>query len=195
VADVSGVVVLFAIGIVLDLIRKARDRQRQRTDDRSAPRPRPPVVVRPTASRAPVPPPQTRPLGLPANWRRALEEAGPLGRHPDHALESDEEVEEGESLETEPEVRSLDGPVVRAPREVVDLDDESRLAVARRLREAALRDRAHSRADHRAFDRKVRQPDPQVTASSRRAVPTRAQLREAIKWREILDRPVGWRDE
>lgn len=194
-ADVGGVVVLFAIGVILDLIRKARERQRQRTDEGAASRPRPPVVVPPSGTRAPLPLPESRPIGLPAGWRRALEEAGPLGRHPDHALESDEEVEEGESLETEPEVRSLDGPVVRAPREVVDLDDESRAAVARRLREAALRDRALTRADHRAFDRKVRQPDPQVTASSRRAVPTRAQLRDAIKWREILDRPVGWRDD
>ncbi|HEX5819436.1 MAG TPA: hypothetical protein VFY20_11180, partial [Gemmatimonadales bacterium] len=154
-ADISGVVVLLAIGVVLDLIKKARDRQRQRAEEAAAPRPQPPVVVLPSGYSVPVPQPESRPLGLPEGWRRALEEAGPLGRSPDHALESDEEVEEGESLETEPEVVSLEVPVVRAPREVVDLDDESWAAVARRRREAALRDRALTRADHRAFDRKI----------------------------------------
>jgi hypothetical protein len=128
------------------------------------------------------------------DWRRALEEAGPFGRHPDHSLESDEDVEERESLEAPaPEVRSLEAPVVRAPRVVVDLDDESRLTVARRLKEAAARDRAHTRADHRSFDRTIRQVA--AAPAPERQPPTRAQLREAMKWREILDRPVGWRDE
>jgi hypothetical protein len=193
VADVSGVVVLLAIGIVLDLIKKARDRQRQRTGEGVASRPRPPVVVRPTGSRPPVPLPEARPMGLPAGWRRALEEAGPLGRHPDHALESDEEVEERESLEVEPVVRSLEVPHTRAPRPDVDLDDESVLAVARRRREVAARDRPHTIADHRAFDERVRKAKPVAAAESR--VPSRAALREAFKWREILGRPVGWRDE
>ena len=194
-ADISGVVVLFAIGVILDLLKKARDRERQRAEEKAALRPRPPVAVRPSRPKATVPPPETRPMGLPPGWRRALEEAGPLGRHPDHALESDEAVEEDASLETDPEVRSLDVPVLRAPREVVDLDDESWAAVARRRREAALRDRALTRADHRAFDRKVRQPEPGPAPTRARTAPTRAELREAIKWREILGRPVGWRDE
>lgn len=181
-ADVSGIVVLLAIGIVLDLIKKARDRQRQRTGEGVASRPRPPVPL-----------PEARPMGLPAGWRRALEEAGPLGRHPDHALESDEEVEERESLEVEPVVRSLEVPHTRAPRPDIDLDDESVLAVARRRREVAARDRPHTIADHRAFDERVRKAKPVAAPASR--VPSRAALREAFKWREILGRPVGWRDE
>ena len=192
-ADVSGVLVLFAIGVLVDLIRKARERQREREQSGAASRPRPPVVVRPREPGVPVA--ESRPMGLPPGWRRALEEAGPLGRHPDHALESDEDVEERESLETEPEVRSLDVPVVRAPREAISLDDESWSAVTRRRREAALRDRALTRADHRAFDRKVRQPEPEAASPSARRTPSRAELREAFKWREILGRPVGWRDE
>jgi len=193
VADVSGIVVLLAIGIVLDLIKKARDRQRQGTEEGVASRPRPPVVVRPTGSGAPVPLPETQPLGLPAGWRRALEEAGPLGRHPDHALESDEEVEERESLEVEPVVRSLEVPPTRAVRPDIDLDDASVLAVARRLREVAARDRPHTIADHRAFDERVRKAA--VVAAPVSRLPSRAALRESIKWREILDRPVAWRDE
>jgi hypothetical protein len=192
VADISGVVVLFAIGIILDLLKKAHDRKRQR-DEEGAATGRPPVVPRSSEPRAP--PVVTRPMGLPAGWRRALEEAGPLGRHPDPALESDEDVEERELLETVPEVRSLDVPVVRAPREDISLDDASWSAVTRRRREASLRDRALSRADHRAFDRKVRQPEPEAAPPSARKAPTRTELREAIKWREILGRPVGWRED
>jgi hypothetical protein len=122
------------------------------------------------------------------------EQAGPIGRRPDRALESDEEIEEeGESLEVEPTVRSLEE--VRAPyeRPVVDLDDASVLAVARRLREVEARDRPHTIADHRRFDERVRQAAAAPPPESR--VPTRAALREAFKWREILGRPVGWRDE
>jgi hypothetical protein len=127
------------------------------------------------------------------DWRRALGETGPFGRHPDRALQSDEDIEERESLEVEPIVRSLEE--IRAPyeRPEVDLDDQSVLAVARRLREVAARDRPHTIADHRAFDARVRQETTVAAPESR--VPSRAALREAFKWREILGRPVGWRDE
>ena len=183
-ADVSGLVILLALGAVLDLIRKGMERKAER-QRQSAPRPLPSGVVLPTG---------TTGARVRGDWRRALEEAGPFGRHPDHPLESDEDVEERESLEAPaPEVRSLEAPVVRAPRVVVDLDDESRLTVARRLKEAAARDRAHTRADHRSFDRTIRQVA--AAPAPERQPPTRAQLREAMKWREILDRPVGWRDE
>jgi len=184
VADVSGLVILLAIGAVLDIIRKARERQARRIE-LPPPRPRPPVVALPTEL------PDRRMRG---DWRGVREQAGPIGRRPDRALESDEEIEEeGESLEVEPTVRSLEE--VRAPyeRPVVDLDDESVLAVARRLREVEARDRPHTIADHRRFDERVRQAAAAAPSVSR--VPTRAAMREAFKWREILGRPVGWRDE
>jgi hypothetical protein len=184
VADVSGLVILLAIGVVLDIIRKARERQGRRIE-LPPPRPRPPVVALPTE----LPDPHMR-----DDWRRVLEQAGPFGRRPDRALESDEEIEEeGESLEVEPTVRSLEE--VRAPyeRPVVDLDDASVLAVARRLREVEARDRPHTIADHRRFDERVRQAAAAPPPASR--VPTRAAMREAFKWREILGRPVGWRDD
>lgn len=182
-ADVSGLVILLAIGVVLDIIRKARERQARRQQT-LPPRPRPPVVAYPTER------PETY---IRDDWRRVLEEAGPGGRRPDRELESDEDVEERESLEVEPVVRSLEEPPVRVERPVVDLDDESVLAVARRMREVAARDRPHTIADHRRFDERIRRATPAPPPESR--VPTRAALREAFKWRELLGRPVGWRDE
>jgi hypothetical protein len=183
VADVSGLVILLAIGAVLDIIRKARERQARRAEP-PAPRPRPPVA----ATRR-----RTREPGVPDDWRRVLEEAGPFGRRPDHALEPDEDVEERESLEVEPVVRSLEEARPPFERPVVDLDDQSALAVARRIREVAARDRPHTIADHRKFDERIRRATAAPPSESR--VPTRAALREAFKWREILGRPVGWREE
>lgn len=182
-ADVSGLVILLAIGAVLDIIRKARERQARRGEP-AAPRPRPPVATLPSTMREP---------GVPNDWRRALEEAGPFGRRPDHALESDEDIEERESLEVEPVVRSLEEITAPFERPVIDLDDQSALAVARRIREVAARDRPHTIADHRKFDERIRRATVAPPPESR--VPTRAALREAFKWREILGRPVGWRDE
>lgn len=182
-ADVSGLVILLAIGAVLDLIRKARERQ-ARQPRMPTPRPSAPVVTHPSTK------PETY---IRDDWRRVLGEAGPLGRHPDHELESDEEIEERESLEVEPEVRSLEETPARLQRPEVDLDDESALAIARRMREVAARDRPRTIADHRKFDERVRRATPAKPSEGR--VPTRAALREAFKWREILGRPVGWRDE
>lgn len=183
-ADVSGLVILLAIGAVLDIIRKARERQARRGELPAPRRPQPPGVTLPTR----VPEPRAR-----DDWRRVLEESGPFGRRPDHGLESDEDIEERESLEVEPTVRSLEE--IRAPfeRPDVDLDDASVLAVARRLREVAARDRPRTIADHRKFDERIRRATAAPPPESR--VPTRAALREAFKWREILGRPVGWRDE
>jgi hypothetical protein len=90
-------------------------------------------------------------------------------------------------------VRSLEEIPVPFERPVVYLDDASVLAVARRKREVAARDRPHTIADHRKFDERIRQAAAAPLPESR--VPTRAALREAFKWREILGRPVGWRDE
>jgi hypothetical protein len=172
VAGIDGLVALFVAGAILDFVVKAL-RRRAAAGTRTLPERRVPAAE---------------------TWRRVLDQDGPLGRGADRALEpGEEEDEEAVSLEVGPRVTSREAPVVRAPRDVVDLDDESRLAVARRMREAAARNRPHSRADHRNFDAKVREAEP-APVPERRA-PTRAQMREAVKWREILDRPVGWRDE
>ena len=170
-ADGGGLLVLFAVAVILSRLRKAR---RQQADSRRMPS---------IDARSPV---------LDA-WRRALDQAGPIGRRPDRALEPAEEVEDRESLEVAERVASREPVVAREQRQVVDLDDESRLAVARRLKESAARNRPHTRADHREFDAKLRDASPQPAPAP--LALARERMREAMKWREILDRPVGWRDE
>ena len=106
--------------------------------------------------------------------------AGPLGRPPDRPIPGEEEVE---SLETEPEV---------AERETVDYDEEAEQIIARRRAGADARSGPQTRADHAAFDQRIRQ-EPADKTATRATDPRR--LREAVVWREILGPPVSLRGD
>lgn len=118
--------------------------------------------------------------------------AGPMGRAPDRGLPPAEEVEERESLETTPQVRSLETEPHRPERVMVDQDDGAEQLVARRIAAAEARSAPRTRADHQAFDKRIRQEAADKTAT--RALATR-RLRQAIVWREILGPPVSRRGE
>ena len=124
---------------------------------------------------------------------RTLEQgSGPVGRAPDRRLPPAEEVEERESLEVTPEVRSLERDPGRQARVEVDQDDEAERIVARRMTAAEAQGRPLTKADHRAFDERIRQEPADKTATQGY---TARQLREAVVWREILGPPVSLRGE
>jgi hypothetical protein len=124
---------------------------------------------------------------------RTLDQAsGPAGRAPDRRLPPAEEVEELESLEVAPEVRSLEADPRRQARVVVDLDDEAERAVARRTAAAEAHGTPLTKAGHREFDARIRQEPADKTATRGY---TARQLRDAMVWREILGPPVSLRGE
>jgi hypothetical protein len=124
---------------------------------------------------------------------RTLEQgSGPVGRAPDRRLPPAEEVEERESLEVTPEVRSLERDPGRQARVEVDQDDEAERIVARRMAAAEAQGRPLTKADHRAFDQRIRQEPADKTATRGY---TARQLRDAVVWREILGPPVSLRGE
>jgi hypothetical protein len=107
-------------------------------------------------------------------------------------LPVDDEVEERESLETMPETVSLEREVARPRRAVVDLEEGAADAEARRAALAAARDRALTPGDHAAFDARIRQQPADHTGVRGY---TAQQLRDAVRWREILGPPVALRGE
>jgi hypothetical protein len=124
---------------------------------------------------------------------RTLDQAsGPAGRAPDRRLPPAEEVEERESLETGAEAQSLEIDPRRGERAVVDQDDEAEQVIARRLAAAEANAAPKTRADHVAFDARIRQEPADKPAT--RAI-TAKQLRDAVVWREILGPPVSMRGE
>jgi hypothetical protein len=123
---------------------------------------------------------------------RTLDQAGgPLGRAPDRPIPPAEEQEEGESLEVAPVARSLETDATRSTRVTVDQDDQAERVVARRIAEAEGRTRALTKADHPAFDQRIRQEPADKTATGAYSI---RRLREAVVWREILGPPVSLRD-
>jgi hypothetical protein len=125
-------------------------------------------------------------------FQRELEEAEAADRPVRLQLPRDEEVEERETLEVEPEVKSLEGDVRRADRQRVDQDDQAEQIETQRIAAAAARDAPRSKSDHAEFDQRIRQEPADHTAT--RAY-TPQQLRDAMVWREILGPPVSMRDE
>jgi hypothetical protein len=120
---------------------------------------------------------------------RALNQAaGPAGRQASARLPDAEEVEELESREVHPEVESLEVDVRRPERVVVDRDDEAEAVEARRVAAAAARGGSLTRADHVAFDQRIRAEPADHTAVRGYTV---QQLRDAVVWREILGPPKG----
>lgn len=127
-------------------------------------------------------------------FERALEEAetGPLGRQARLPLPDDEDVEERQSLETEPEVVSLEQEVRRPSRREYTQDADAEQLVQKRIRAAASRDNTRTKADHLEFDQRIRQEAAEHTAAP---LYSAKQLRDAIVWREILGPPVSERSD
>lgn len=123
--------------------------------------------------------------------RRALEEAAEQAELPNAPLETRAELALPESLEVEPEVRSLEGEVKREVRRRVDLDDEGADVEARRIQAAATRDAPRSEPPKTVALKDTLQQPADHTSS--RAY-TAQQLRDAVVWREILGPPVSMRD-
>ena len=83
------------------------------------------------------------------------------------------------------------GRSFRRPQRVeVDKDDEAEAVIARRRAAAEANARPLGRAEHTAFDARIRQEPADATAT--RATSIR-RLRQAIVWREILGPPVSLR--
>jgi hypothetical protein len=106
-------------------------------------------------------------------------------------LPSAEEVEERQTLETDPEVVSLEQEVRRPARPRLDRDERAEQIEEARVAAAQARSGALTRADHKAFDARIRQEPADATAV--RAL-SPEQLRRAVIWREILGPPVSARD-
>ena len=185
--ELQGLIIFAAVWFIVGLLGKAGKKEQ-----------RPPTVPRPRLPR-PTPLPQgmdpTQQEGsrlelVLRELQRALENPGEQRTPPSRPRY--EEVEEGRSLEVEPEVISLEGAVSRPGRRRVDQDDEAEQIVAGRLKAAAARDAASSPVDHNAFDERIRQ-QPADHTSTRGYTPK--QLRDAIIWREILGPPVSLRGE
>jgi len=163
------------------------------------------------AKRPPVAPPdpgQVRPLPTPAgtdptqiegsrlegllrDLNRTLDEVAQVKKPAPHAPER----QPAPTVVT-PEAVSREGSVRRTVRTDVDQDDSAAQVAARRIaaaeaRNTAVRSPEHTAADHKAFDRRIRQEPADHTAVR---TYTPKQLSDAIVWREILGPPVSLRD-
>jgi hypothetical protein len=105
----------------------------------------------------------------------------------------EEMVEENESLEIEPEVRSIEEIPDRQPRAVVDQDDAVEALIAQRVKWAEDHAKPLSPTDHRAFDQQIRAAP--VSAPAPTALPgdRTAALRRMVVWQEILGKPKALR--
>jgi hypothetical protein len=134
----------------------------------------------------PRPQPQLKPRG---DWRsERLGNAGPMGRTSKTRLPAAEEVEErdtfeGSSIEVEEEIENLDNARVR---QRVDQDEQAEAIVRRRIAEAEARNQAHRNADHKAFDKRIRETAPAEKVERRYSSQS---MRDAFIWREILGPP------
>jgi hypothetical protein len=125
-------------------------------------------------------------------FQRSLENADITARrHAGEPLPDDEDVEERRSLESEPEVVSLEEDVRRPSRRQYTQDADAEQLVQRRITAASARDTARSKADHVQLDDRIRKEPADQTSS--RGYTTR-QLRDAVVWREILGPPVSERE-
>jgi hypothetical protein len=179
-------------------LEQLKARRQQRIDARQAER-----ATRVSAPGHPVP--QSRQEQQLEEFRRTMEQllgvrtgpqSGPLGRRGGVILESDEDVEEVDTLEEEPEVVSLETGSERAARAVVDQDDQAEALVQRRIQAAQARSGALTRADHSKFDQAIRgAAQPIQVHRSRKKLPRRTgSIRDAFVWAEILGPPVARRE-
>ena len=197
--DFGGLLVLGIVWLVFNLIGQGKGRARSAPPP--TPRPRPLGAPDPTQQEG------SRLERMLRELERTLEEVAdrqsgggsrspspqrptPATRLPPMTAAEEEDVEERDSLEKPEQVVSLEVDAPRRERADYDQDTEAEAIVRRRIEAARARDRALGKADHKAFDAKIRQEVADHTAVRRY---TPAQLRDAIVWREILGPPVSER--
>jgi hypothetical protein len=194
--EINGLVILAVVWFLVSLLGKLGQKQQQQNEQRRLPRTGPPREG---------PPQGYEPEVLDATQRegtrlelvlrefqRALEQADVPSRETEAQYVGDEVVEERQSLEVEPEIRSLEEGVRREARKRIDQDDEAEHIELRRIQAAAARDATRTRADHADLDQRIRQEAADHTATRGY---TAQQLRDAVVWREILGPPVSERGE
>jgi hypothetical protein len=177
---------LLFFGFLWFLFSRLRKAQQQQGDRTAPPRPLP--------SGSGVDASQREGSRLEALFReleRTLNEQAGLPSPRPASLPPAEEEEELETLEAETEVVSLEQEVRRAPRVRVVRDEQAELVEPTRVAAAQARSGALTRADHAAFDARIRAQPADATAVR---TPTAEQLRRAVVWREILGPPAAVRD-
>jgi hypothetical protein len=117
-----------------------------------------------------------------------------VGRPASVPLPSAEDLEERESLESEPVIESLETEVRRPDRTARDWLRQAEEREQARLAEVEARERPSHRTRHAEFDRRIRAEPvaPVLPVASRRRLTT-AEIRQAFIWAEILGRPRGER--
>jgi hypothetical protein len=178
--EFNGVLVLAVVWILVSLLGKLGQKQQPKDQRRRVPRTGPPSNT---------PPLPQGPSAQDATQREGTRLELVL-RELQRSLE--EANEEQESLEVEPEVRSLEEDFRREVRRTVDQDEGAEQIEARRIKAAADRDAPRVKADHVQFDKRIREEPADHTATQRY---TARQLRDAVVWREILGPPASMRDE
>jgi hypothetical protein len=188
-----GPIALFVLWVVVSLVGRAA--QGKKKGERQAPRPAPQRVERPASRQAQPSTFEELLAEMRGELERAkqMEEAEAAGHEPwQRELEGAEEAEDRESLETEPEVVSLEVEPHRAERPIeVSQSDAMQALVQRRIDAAELRNREWRLEDHRRFDQSIRvvkRPVAQLAVG-------KVSLRQAMIWSEILGPPVALRDE
>jgi hypothetical protein len=192
--DFGGLLVLGIVWLLFNLIGQGKGRARP-SPGGSPPGPTP--QPRPTGAADPTQQEGSRLERLLRGLERNLDSVaerqsgGTPARRPPSTMLEDEDVEERDSLEEPERVVSLETDVRRRERAEYDQDTEAEAIVQRRIEAARARDRALGKADHKAFDAKIRQEAADHTAVRRY---TPAQLRDAVVWREILGPPMSERE-
>lgn len=115
---------------------------------------------------------------------------GPMGRQESAPLAGAEEVEERESLEVDPEVRSLEIERTWRDRVVVDEASAAEAVHQGRMRVDA---RPLTAAGHRSFDQRVRSAEVAAGAEVDAKAARLVRLRQAIILNEVLGKPKGLR--
>jgi hypothetical protein len=193
--ELNGLVVLAVVWFLVSLLGKLGQKQQPGGEQRRIPRTGPPPKAPPLTHGPRVPDATQREASrlelVLREFQRALEQADASGQQAGQQLPWTDEIEERQSLEVDPEVRSLEEEVRREVRQTVDQDDEAEQIEVRRIQAAAARDATRTRADHAEFAKKIRQEPADHTATRGY---TAKQLRDAVVWREILGPPTSLRE-
>ncbi len=200
--------VIYGIMSVIGKISEAAGKGGEGKPGKGKRQPRPPVRQIPgtTAGR-----PQSRPTSfedLLAEMRAQIEQAAGVepppisdSQDPDDTVvvtrrfpeeQEYEEIEDLRSSEIERIPVSIETVPEREPIRIISLDEQSELVAEARRRAAAERNRAWQMSDHREFHQRIDPVEKAVADGT--AVRRRAELRRAMIWREVLDKPVALRD-